>query len=58
VQRELASVELWESAMQSSNLNAVAEPVRKTVVLSQAWAILPGLTLPGGGIRSIDGHDY
>jgi hypothetical protein len=41
-----------------SNLNAVAEPVRKTAVLSHAWAILPGLTLPGGGIRSIDGHNY
>jgi len=41
-----------------SNLNAVAEPVRKTAVLSNAWAILPGLTLPAGGIRSIDGCDY
>jgi hypothetical protein len=27
-------------------------------LLSFVWVILPGLTLPAGGIRSFDGHYY
>jgi hypothetical protein len=30
----------------------------KTTALVHAWALLLGLTLPAGGIRSVDGHDY
>jgi hypothetical protein len=31
---------------------------QKATDLLQVWAKLPGLTLPAGGIRSVDGHDY
>ncbi len=52
-------VRLWENRRcQRSNLNAVAEAAGKTTALLHAWAIPLGLTLPAGGIRSVDGHDY
>jgi len=59
VQREAALVKLREiGVFKRSNLDAVAELARGRPLSSNAWAILPGLTLRAGGIRSVDGHDY
>jgi len=58
VQRVAALVKLREiNGCKRSNLDAVAELARGATALSHAWAILPGLTLPAGGIRSVDGHN-
>jgi hypothetical protein len=59
VQRKAALVKLREiGECKRSNLNAVGELARGTTALFHAWAMLPGLTLLAGGIRSVDGHDY
>jgi len=58
VQRAAALVKLREiDGCKRSNLDAVARLASGTIALSHAWAILPGLTLPAGGIRSVDGHN-
>ena len=49
--------EISETAMQMQQSQCRCRVARGTALL-QPGQFLPGLTLPAGGIRSVDGHNY
>jgi hypothetical protein len=51
-------VKLWEIGDANAAISMPLPGLLETTALVHAWAILLGLTLPAGGIRSVDGHDY